>query len=181
MRSVKISIGSTSLGEQKTWAYPSGKGLGLYWIPIYPCTVEGTNDSGRAVRERFEVLRFGVQSKDGRTASVVGLADSQSHVIKAWLPHYRVHSASSPENGAWQVYGNFLIHDGPDNPSEIFATIGCVEIMGARGFVRFNDLILALSGSKAASQAQQLTEIGKSGRLSITYAKATRPPLKKAP
>jgi hypothetical protein len=112
---------------------------------------------------------------------VVGLAEFQTHVIKAWLPDYRVHSAASPENGAWQVYGNFLIHDGPDNPREIFATIGCIEIMGPQGFIRFNDLVSALSGPKATNRAQQLIEIGGAGQMSITYAKASRPPLKKAP
>lgn len=80
---------------------------------------------------------------------MVGLADHQTHIIKAWLPNYRVHSARSQENRAWQVYGNFLIHDGPDNPTELFATIGCVEVMGYRGFVKFNDLIISLSGPKA--------------------------------
>ena len=180
MRPVHISVGSTPVGEQKTWAYPSGQSLGHFLIPIYHCFVEGSDNAGKAVRERFDVLRFGVQSKDGKSASVVGLADAQTHVIKAWLPYYRVHSASSPENGAWQVYGDFLIHDGPDSASEIFATIGCVEIMGPRGFVRFNDLIIALSGPKAMTRDQQLLEIGRARHMSITYAKASRPSLKKA-
>jgi hypothetical protein len=181
MRPVKISVGSTPVGEQKTWAYPAGQRLGLFMTPIYECFVEGKNSVGAAVREKFNVLRFGVQSKDGRTASVVGLAEQQTHVIKAWLPHYVVHSAASPENGAWQVYDSFLIHDGPDNPGEIFATIGCVEVMGVRGFVRFNDLVIALSGPKATARPQQLAETGSGGQISITYTKATRPPLKRAP
>jgi hypothetical protein len=102
-------------------------------------------------------------------------------MIKAWIPTYRVHSALSPENGAWQVYDNFLIHDGPDNPTELFATIGCIEVMGNRGFVKFNDLIISLSGPKAASRPEQLLEIGRAGRMSITYESATRPSLKKVP
>lgn len=178
MRNVKILIGGTPVGEQRTWAYPSGQSLGQYFVPIYPCFVNGVSNAGAVVRERFNVLRFGVQSKDGKTAAVVGLADHQTHIIKAWLPHYRVHSATSPENGAWQVYGNFLIHDGPDNPSELFATIGCIEVMGRLGFVKFNDLIISLSGPKATSRPQQLMEIGRSGRMSITYEPASRPPLK---
>lgn len=181
MRPVKILIGSTPRGEQTTFAYPESGSLGYYLIPIYPCTVEGRDQSGKAVREQFDVLRFGVQSKDGKTASVVGLADAQTHVIKAWLPHYRVHSAYSPEGGAWQVYDSFLIHDGPDNPTEIFATIGCIEIMGRQGFIRFNDLVIRLAGPKSQTRDQQLREIGGSGLMSITYAGATRPPLKKAP
>ncbi len=180
MRNVKILIGGKPVGEQRTWAYPSGQSLGQYLVPIYPCYVNGINNAGATVREQFNVLRFGVQSKDGKAAAVVGLADYQTHIIKAWLPHYRVHSATSPENGAWQVLGNFLIHDGPDNPTELFATIGCIEVMGRQGFVKFNDLIISLSGPKATNRPQQLMEIGRSGRMSITYEQASRPPLKRA-
>jgi hypothetical protein len=46
------------------------------------------------------------------------LADYQTHTIKAWLPDYSVHSYPSPEDGAWQVYNNFVIHDGPDKPKQ---------------------------------------------------------------
>ena len=180
MRNIRIQIGGISVGRQKTWGYPNGPSNELFWIPVYTCSVTGTNDSGHPVSENFNVLRFGVQNKDGWTPKVVGLADDQTHIIKAWIPTYRVHSASSPENGAWQVYGNFLIHDGPDNASEIFATIGCIEIMGSRGFVRFNDLIIALSGSTAKDRDSKLAEIGRSAALSISYARATRPPLRRA-
>lgn len=180
MREVKILIGGTSVGEQKTWAYPKGQALGHFLVPVYSCRVDGVDNAGEAVGEQFDVLRFGVQSRDGKTAGVVGLASPQTHVLKAWLPGYRVHSATSQENGAWQVFDNFLIHDGPDNPTELFATIGCIEIMGHRGFVRFNEVLIALSGSKATTRAQKLIEIGRAGRVSITYDRATRPALKKA-
>jgi hypothetical protein len=169
------------MGKQRTWAYREGLALGAYLIPIYNCVVEGTSESGVKIKVPFNVLRFGVQCEDGKTAHVVGLADQQTHVIKAWIPTYRVHSAQSVENGAWQVYGNFLIHDGPDDESELFATIGCIEIMGKSGFVKFNDLVISLSGPKAKSREEQLHEIGQSGRMSITYESAKRPALEKAP
>ena len=181
MRQVKIVVGGTPVREQPTWAYPAGKTLGIFLTPVYHCWVEGTDAAGRAVREQFDVLRFGVQCKDGRTAEVVGLADFQTHVIRAWLPNYPVHIATSNEHGAWQVFGNFLIHDGPDNVLELFATIGCIEIMGPQGFAKFNDLVISLSGPKAISKLPQLHEIGSAGHMSITYRPATRPPLKKAP
>ena len=180
MRRVIITVGGTPVGEAKTWAYPKGQLLGTYFVPIYKLTIRGTDDKGQAVREQFNVLRFGVLSKDGKTATSVGLADVQTHRIKSWIPTYRVHSAASTENGAWQVYGSFLIHDGPDNDTELFATIGCIEIMGSQGFVKFNDLIISLSGSTATSRDKQLLEIGRSGHLSITYERAVRPTLKKA-
>lgn len=181
MRKVMMGVGGAPQGEVKTWAYPAGQSLGVYVVPVYTLTVSGTAGNGRSVREQFNVLRFGVQSTNGKTASCVGLAEYQSHKIKSWIPTYRVHSASSKENGAWQVYGNFLIHDGPDDDTELFASIGCIEIMGRQGFVKFNDLILSLAGSTAPSRAAQLAEIGRSGLLSITYERAVRPTLKKAP
>ena len=181
MRRVKIFVGASPIGEQKTWAYPSGNKSGRFSVPVYECMVLGSDGKGNRVQERFEVLRFGVQCKDGKTASVVGLADQQTHKIKAWIPTYSVHSASSNENGAWQVFGNFLIHDGPDNSTEIFATIGCIEIMGPSGFNQFNDLLISLSGPKTKYRDSQLEEIGSKGEIYITYMKADRPPLKRVP
>jgi hypothetical protein len=179
MRNITLTVGSKPLRDQKTWAYPAGN-LGVYyWVPVYDLFVRGTDGAGMQAEFRFDVLRFGVQCTDRTTARVVGLAEHQVHVIKRWIPTYSVHSATSTEDGAWQVYDNFLIHDGPDNAGEIFATIGCIEIMGKRGFVRFNETLLALSGLKGASGGDQLTEIGRSKRMMITYEKAQRPPLRK--
>ena len=32
------------------------------------------------------------------------------------------------EDGAWQVHGNYLIHDGPDDPmTQVYVTAGCIE------------------------------------------------------
>lgn len=181
MRKVRLNVGGTPIGQAKTWAYPKGEALGLFSIPSYRMSVSGTDDRGRAVLEQFEVLRFGVQCKDGKTAMVVGLADAQTHGVKAWIPAYRVHSANSPENGGWQVYDNFLIHDGPDNATEVFASIGCVEVMGQRGFVKFNDLLISLSGPTAATRDAKLVQIGNARNITISYERAARPVLTPLP
>ena len=178
-----VDTGSTTLYRPSA-AHGScrgaGKPWGIYTIPTYNLIVSGTDVSGRRVQYDFEVLRFGIQFKKGFSSPrVVGLADSQTHVIKDWLPHYTVHSAASVERGAWQVTGNFLIHDGPDDPtSEVYASIGCIEIChGPRGFDRFNNLLITLSGPKSHSRAERLKEIGHARNMSITYLRATRPPL----
>jgi hypothetical protein len=181
MRKVKLVVGSRPIREYPTWAYPDGESLGLYSMPTYKMTASGTDGAGKSVDLTFEVFRFGVQSKDGRTAHVVGLAAPQTHVIKAWIPSYIVHSAHSTENGAWQVYDNFLIHDGPDTTDEVFATIGCVELIGINAFNVFNDAVIQLSGPAATSRGDQLKEIGKAKNISITYEGASRPALKKRP
>jgi len=180
MRRVKMVVGSAPMGSALTWAYPAGRDHGIYSIPTYPLKVAGTDEAGTKVERTFEVFRFGVQGKSRHSSPrVVGLANFQTHVIKSWLPHYTVHSASSVEKGAWQVYGNFLIHDGPDDPkTQVYASIGCVEICnGPRGFDAFNDFLIGLSGPTAATRAERLVQIGRAKTLEITYLKASRPSL----
>jgi hypothetical protein len=183
MRTVKMTVGGEEVDRAKTWAYPAGQTLGLFWIPTYSLTVAGTDSGGKTVERDFEVLRFGIHCPTPKAKpAVVGLAKQQTHVIKAWLPHYSVHSALSLEQGAWQVYGGFLIHDGPDDKvNEVYASIGCIEICGApKGFDVFNDFVIALSGPKSSDRKVQLAEIGKARNMSITYLKTTRPPLERA-
>jgi hypothetical protein len=182
MRPVALTVGGTPVGESKTWPYPKGDHHDYYLIPVYEMTVEGTDNGGKAAKETIKVLRFGVQSEDGKTAKIVGLAEKQTHVIKARDPTYPVHSASSGENGGWQVFDNYLIHDGPDGPDdEVFATIGCIEIMGLQGFTKFNDLLIRLVNPPGANRSQKLAAIGGSRMMTITYLPAVRPSLKKAP
>ena len=177
MKRIEIHVGSKQIGKALTWAYPDGQKHGYFTIPTYELNVSGTDSKGQKAKQSFEVLRFGIECKKGGNPRVVGLADQQTHIIKAWLPHYTVHSASWMEQGAWQVYDNFLIHDGPDDPhAEIYASVGCVEICnGPQGFDRFNDFIISLSGTSKVSRSQQLAEIGQSKKISITYEKAIRP------
>lgn len=183
MRPVKILVGSAPIGTAVTWAYPDG-GAETYVIPTYELTVSGNDRNGISQSRKFEVIRFGVHQKGKRgQPTIVGLANHQIHIIKAWLPHYTVHSASSPEKGAWQVYGHFLIHDGPDDPHrQVYASIGCIEICGGpNGFVDFNDYLIELSGPRSASRAEKLEEIGRARNISVEYKRATRPPLRKYP
>ena len=109
----------------------------------------------------------------------MGLAEKQSHIIKQWLPNYSVLSGSSVEVGAWQVYGNFLIHDGPDDKlSDLYASIGCIEICnGPKGFDSFNDYLLNLSGVNGKDRNEKLLNLGKSSKFKIEYESASRPPV----
>jgi len=183
MRPVKLLVGSTPIGTTVTWAYPDG-GAETYIIPTYELTVSGKDRNGVSHQRKFEAIRFGIHQKGKRgKPTVVGLANHQTHIIKAWLPDYTVHSASSPEKGAWQVYEDFLIHDGPDDPHrQVYASIGCIEICGGpNGFVDFNDYLIQLSGPKASSRSEQLKEIGGAHNISIEYKKASRPSLRAYP
>ena len=60
---------------------------------------------------------------------------------------------------------------------DIYASIGCVEICGKKGFLKMNTFMALLSGSKKSSMDEKLMEMGQSGKLKITYAYAHKPPL----
>lgn len=181
MRKIQIVVGNVKIGQTLTWAYPAGDPSStLYIMPTYQVTVSGTDGKGIKKSRQFEAMRFGVQKKSASSPDrVVGLANTQTHIIKAWIPSYTVHSAASSENGAWQVYDDFLIHDGPDDlmsTRNIYASIGCIEICGGpNGFVTFNDFIIELSGATASTRALKLIQIGKARNISITYLAAARP------
>ncbi len=179
LRTIRATVTSKVIGEAITWPYPYDNGI-LYKIPTYEMRLEGVNGSGLSVLEKFEVIRFGVSRKTPSSAPyTVGLAEKQTHVIKQWLPNYTVHSAPSVEDGAWQVYGNFLIHDGPDDPldqNEPYATIGCVEVCGGpKGFIIFNSLVFELSGITDSTLEDALLKIGRSSKFFVDYEKASRP------
>lgn len=88
MRNIKMLVGSKPIGTALTWAYPKAQGLGIFTIPTYSLTVSGRLDNSKTSQRTFEVLRFGIQGKTATSAKVVGLAEQQSHIIKAWLLHY---------------------------------------------------------------------------------------------
>ena len=187
VRPITIEVTEEKSGVAVVWGYPRDDvpedDIGpLYEIPTYKMIVRGSLDDGKPSKREFEVIRFGVQQKTTKhQPQVVGLANDQTHAVKKWLPHYSVQSASSEEVGAWQVFGDFLIHDGPDDPLDRrspFASIGCVELCGSRGFTVFNEHLVLLSGSKVPGQQDKLKEIGDSGTLEVHYLAASRPALK---
>jgi len=185
MRQVKVLMTNRRMDEYPTYAYKHGEALGVFAMPTYELIVSGEDATGRSVRKTFEVFRFGLLFKDG-AAHVVGKSVLQTHVIKTWDPEYSPRSPRGSidprtiEDGAWQVEGNYLIHDGPDSKSQLFASIGCIELIGPKAFSRFNDLLIRLSGpSVTARRSAQLAEIGKAKSISLTYQYAPYPPLKK--
>ena len=174
LRGIQMTVGNVPIGTAVTFDYPDMNNQTQYLIPTYSLDVKGTDASGRRISKSFEVIRFGVNTLRNGNIAMVGLANAQSYRIQNWISTYSVHSASSTETGAWQVNGNYLIHDGPDNPmSEMYATAGCIEVCGGpNGFVTFNNFLLSLSG------ASSLSQLGSSGTMSIKYLPATRPPIR---
>ncbi|MBI3560820.1 MAG: hypothetical protein HY080_03795, partial [Gammaproteobacteria bacterium] len=127
IRKIGLLVGNKPVGVARTWAYPNGDSRVHFRIPLYHLTVSGLLDNSTPDQRVFDVLRFGVTKEASKTQPhVVGLAELQTHTIQSWQPTYKVHSAATAEIGAWQVYANFLIHDGPDEPTllPVYATIG---------------------------------------------------------
>jgi hypothetical protein len=187
LRKIGIRLYSEIAGKAVVWAYPrddapENEDSPLYEVPTYKMIATGTDERSRDMKREFEVIRFGVHQKTTKdTPSVVGLSKEQEYVIKKWLPHYAVHSAESEERGAWQVYNDFLVHDGPDDPldkKEPFASIGCVEICGSKGFTQFNDFLISISGATAVSPEKKLIEIADNGIITMYFDAAIRPKLK---
>jgi hypothetical protein len=180
VRKISLLAGGMPLPQRaivKSYPFYDGK---TYSMPLYSLDVTGMANDGSRRSRRFGILRFGIRKKDaGSHARISGVVHPQTHVIKRWIPTYKVHSYPSVEDGAWQVLGNLLIHDGPDDPTtEAYGTLGCLEITGSPGgFITFNDYLISLSGSKKATREQKLAEIGASGRMTITYIGAKRPPI----
>lgn len=177
LNTIRLVVGGKPWKRAQTFAYPVPDGR-IYSIPTYPLTVSAPASGMRT--EVFEVLRFGVhRTKRDPSPKIVGIAGYEVHTIKRWIPTYRVHSAQSRELGAWQVKGNYLIHDGPDSPTaDLYATAGCIEICGGpQGFEAFNRYVALLAGSRKPHLGLMLDDIGRSGCMHITYEKAAPPPL----
>lgn len=147
-----------------TWDYPDGEFTNHYKTPLYNLQIS----NGTHTRA-FQVIRFGPRNKRGKPLSVAGLADHQTHTL-TWLPSYVLHSTDVAENGAWIVYDNFLIHDGPNTSDptrddSMIGTAGCLEVFGHNGFSRFNATLRELGGVAKNEQVDA----------EITYLRAIRP------
>lgn len=164
IRKVKIVITNNKVGEGLVRAYPQSNNK-EYIVPLYDCYIEGKMENGTTKKEYFSVIRFGVQRDESKNIApkVVGLKDKQTHILN-WVNYM---------GGSWQVYGNWLIHEGAENPSvEAWGALGCIEVTGKGEWSRFNNVIRSLSGETS------LSDISKAKTLSVHYeAVSERPPL----
>lgn len=164
-RKLTLTLDGTPNGNHAyTWDYPDGSFENHYKTPLYTLRIS----NGKHTRA-FQVIRFGPRYVRSEGYSVAGLADHQTHSL-TWYPEYMLHSTDSAENGAWIVYGNFLIHDGPNtnDPNRADSTIGtagCLEVFGHDGFSSFNKALRELGGVTSNKDVDA----------KIIYLKAVRP------
>ena len=186
-RDVTITISGTSNGlsyQAKTYPEYNGK---RYGVPIYSLTVMGTNSKGEKVSRTWNVLRFmpylnqnpqntGYKQATGSTPIMCGLSDERHSTIQSYNPNYQVHNSQTPENGGFVIYGNFMIHDGPDSENNTgWGAAGCMEVMGDEGFTKLKSFIFDLSGSRDPNMEQGLKEFVSSGKLHINIEQSKRP------
>ena len=188
-RDVTITIGGTPNGSRyQARTYPENNGK-QYSVPIYSLTVTGTNSKGENISRTWDVLRFmpylnqnpqssGYKQVTGSTPIMSGLSDERHSTIRCYNPNYKVHNSQTPENGGFVIYGNFMIHDGPDNADNTgWGAAGCMEVMGDEGFMELKTFIFDLSGSQNPNTEQGLLDFVSSGKLYINIEQSERPPV----
>lgn len=161
----------------------------LYDVPIYQMVVKGRNNDGEYVEESFECLRFMpvLEDDDTNTPTLTQLDMSSNSIVEVngvlgiypgiYDASYVVHSNSSAENGGIVLFGNYLIHDGPDDNNDIFGGAGCIEMFGNKRFSKLIDTIMGLTGSSSKSRKENLESIMNYQKLLVIVEPATVPEL----
>ena len=162
----------------------------LYDVPIYQMVVKGRNNDGEYVEESFECLRFMPvleEDDDTNTPTLTQLDMTSNNIVNIagvlgiypsiYDASYVVHSNSSAENGGIVLFGNYLIHDGPDNNNDIFGGAGCIEMVGENGYSNLIYTIMGLTGSASTSRKENLESIMNYQRLLVIVEPATVPEL----
>ncbi|MFK8100946.1 MAG: RHS repeat-associated core domain-containing protein [Saprospiraceae bacterium] len=180
LRKVKLIVTNETVGEAHVsgYSHDNGRTDNVFKVPLYKMILEGIDVNGEKVSREFSVIRFGIlQYHTGEKASVVGLADRQTHNISQWRPDY-LDGLVDATPGAWRVMGGHLLHDGADNPTaeNAWGAIGCVEVCGENGFGRLNWLVRKFTGTSTYGE-NAYKAIIKRKLLQIHFEKAKRPPL----
>lgn len=115
-----------------------------YMVPTYIMKISGTSSEFKVIR--FGIKRTNLKPPPKTRVCDVGLFNKNSY-IATWIPTYRVHSGPGSVPGAWQIYKNFLIHEGSPDPSDAWGTYGCVEIVGKGEWKRFLNTVILHGGA----------------------------------
>jgi hypothetical protein len=143
----------------------------LYEVPLYKVILSGTleiEDIKLNISSDFKAYRFGVHMEDENdNPKMVGFQEAQSYYLN-W------DYITTMKGFAWRVTEGWFLHKGPDDPlTQIYGSIGCIEICGKGEWNRFNDYVKWFTGSNDEN------EISKNKLLRINYEKAIKPNLKK--
>ncbi len=132
--------------------------------------VEGRDVAGNVVTERFCCLRFMPYLEGNENEPVLvqlHIPDDEITTIDGCIAiypevydvTYTVHSNDDSEEGGIVLYGNYLIHDEPDDDHDIYGGAGCIEVCGENGYNDFIQTIMTLTGSDANEPKTNLESI----------------------
>lgn len=187
MEEVLITITSKTTGEEylsRSYPHDDKDGNGkveLYSTPVFKILIESSQGSFEHTGLRFMPFWNDPANPDlgykGRGWKNSGLADHHSkQAVPNYLPDYSVHNRPSPDKGAFQLHGNFLIHAGPRTLADKgWGAAGCVEIIGF--FEVFKQDVRALSGQHETALDTALHGLVKAQKLFFEIQKTTRPRL----
>lgn len=120
-----------------------------YMVPTYKMKVSGSSID-------FKVIRFGIKRTNITPSPKTRICDvglfNKNTYSAVWIPTYKVHSGPGSIRGAWQLYNNFLLHEGSPDPSDAWGTYGCIEVVGKGEWSRFLNAVKKQSGASIASQ-----------------------------
>lgn len=115
-----------------------------YMVPTYKMKVLGSSADFKVIR--FGIKRTNINPPPKTRPCNVGLFNKNTY-IGTWIPTYRVHSGPGSIPGAWQLYKNFLIHEGSSDPSDAWGTYGCIEVVGRGEWSRFLNVVKRQDGA----------------------------------
>ena len=145
---VEIFITSQTTGSK--WALspynPTDGVIGApeYMVPTYKMKVSGSSIDFKVIR--FGIKRTNITPPPKTRFCDVGLFKKNTYSA-VWIPTYRVHSGPGSIPGAWQLYKNFLIHEGSSDPNDAWGSYGCIEVVGRGVWRRFLNVVKRQSGA----------------------------------
>jgi len=154
-----------------------------YEVPVYKVFIKGVDSSGTKVVKEWTALRFMPFWNDPQNPSSYykskgfissGLITFPKQIIKNYLRGYEIHNTTSPEIGAIQLKGNFLIHAGPVSLAQAgWGSAGCIEIIG--NFTAFRREILQLANCFISELQSAMESIVNARKLSVEIEHAASP------
>lgn len=173
---VTITVTSELATQNPYYAkcYPTLTGK-AYEVPIYK--VRLTSTARPKENRESSTLRFTPTHVDGKLI-MAGLADQQSYNSPSYNPEYSPHNSEGLDNGAFSLYGNFLLHGGPDTITSYgVGGMGCIEIVD---FEHFKWDIIYMAGRIFPSDEPEksLVFLCNKGRIRIVIEKAVKPIIK---
>lgn len=152
--------------------YPILTGF-AYEVPVYNVVLTSTKFPG--LESLFYALRFMPYKRtEQENIGMSGLADAQNYVLTTYDRKYSPHSVPGLDNGAFLIYGNFLVHAGPAEFTDYgMGGLGCIEVFN---FPSFKEKIIDMCGDQSGEAVDDvLTRLAEDGYIKLIIEAAVKP------